>query len=249
MSKKPEKKPEAGAPMWIVTFADLSTLMLTFFVLLLSFASMDIVKFREMLGSVKGAFGVRVEGVGKPVPFISGEEVFDKEKDTSSLSAEAEAKLRETQTKLDSLVMESKLKDNIIVMRRENALVIRIDGGVFFKPGASKMTKAGFRLLKGLAEFLKRTDHSVTVEGHTDSIPISTKMFPSNWELSGIRATTVLRYLLTTGISNDRLRAIGYSDTRPVADNDTPEGRGKNRRVEFILKQITSPAAEEAPQG
>ncbi len=248
MTKKPEKKRGAGAPMWIVTFADLSTLMLTFFVLLLSFASMDIIKFREMLGSVKGAFGVRVEGVGKAVPFISGEEVFEKE-DKSSLSAEAEAKLKETQTKLDSLVEESKLKDNITVMRRENALVIRIDGGVFFKSGSSKMTKEGFRLLKGLAELLKRTDHLLTVEGHTDSIPISTKMFPSNWELSGIRATTVLRYLLTTGITNDRLRAIGYADTRPVMDNVTPEGRETNRRVEFILKQITAPVAEEAPQG
>jgi chemotaxis protein MotB len=73
------------------------------------------------------------------------------------------------------------------------------------------------------------------VEGHTDPVPISTLQFPSNWELSAQRATTVLRYLVRAGVPAERLRAVGYADTRPVADNSTPEGRAKNRRVALVV--------------
>jgi len=231
-----KKRETTGVPTWYVTFADLSTLMLTFFVLLISFANTDIMKFREMLGSVKGAFGVPDEIIGKTAPFIAGEESFEGKKNEQALPADKRAKLEATRDRLESMAKESIKGKNITVMTRKKEILLRVDGGTFFLGGSAKLSNAGIKLLNGLAEILKRSDYSLKIEGHTDNVPINSEMFPSNWELSGVRATTVLRYLLALGLSPDRLHAIGYSDTRPVADNETPEGRSKNRRVEFVLR-------------
>lgn len=229
----------SGVPLWYVTFADLSTLMLTFFVLLLSFANMDVVMFREMLGSVKDAFGAVEEKVGKAVPYQAGEELFkDTKKDANNkeLSKEEKAKQESMKSQIEEIINSSEIKDNASVFIKKDQLVIRVDGGTFFKSGSSKFQKSSFPLLKGLVGVLNKTDYTLAIEGHTDNVPINSKRYPSNWELSGVRATTILRYFIYKKIDQDRLRAIGYADTRPVMDNETPEGRAKNRRVEFILE-------------
>ncbi len=232
-----QKRESTGVPTWYVTFADLSTLMLTFFVLLISFANTDIMKFREMLGSVKGAFGVPEEIIGKTAPFITGEESFEDKKDERELTTEKRAKLESTRDRLESMAKESIKGEHITVTTRKKEILLRVDGGTFFLGGSANLSNAGIKLLNGLSEILKRSDYNLKIEGHTDNVPISSEMFPSNWELSGVRATTALRYLLAVGMSPDRLHAIGYSDTRPIADNDTPEGRAQNRRVEFVLRE------------
>lgn len=235
------KRKDSGVPMWYVTFADLSTLMLTFFVLLISFANTDIVKFREMLGSVQGAFGVPEERIGKAVPYLTGAEVFkDSEKDDKSiLSDEEKVEMEKTSQDLESMINESKMRNNLSLQSRNNEIKLRVDGGALFQSGTIKIMPEGIRLLKGLAQLLSQSDFMLTIEGHTDNQPIHTEMFPTNWELSGVRATTVLRFFITQGIDPDRLRAIGYSDTHPITDNETAESRARNRRVEFVLKKVT----------
>ncbi|GMT42641.1 MAG: chemotaxis protein [bacterium] len=238
-----KKRESTGVPTWYVTFADLSTLMLTFFVLLISFSNNDIVKFREMLGSIKGAFGVSTSRLGESQPFLTGEEVFGektvkKKKGAPPVSAEEKEKIEKTRDLLESMADENKLGNRMSIFKRNNEILLRVDGGTFFYPGSAQVEPEGIKLLRGLAELMLKKDFTLTIEGHTDTAPISTKKFPSNWELSGIRATTVLRFMLSRNVSPDRLRAIGYADTRPVADNETKEGRAKNRRVEFVLKEI-----------
>lgn len=241
MAKKLEKK-QSIVPMWYVTFADLSTLMLTFFVLLLSFANFDIVKFRDMLGSVQGAFGVVEKKEGKAVAYLSGEETFErdtkKEKTPEKLSPEDKADIEGDLKALEKLVDDADLKESTSIFTKKNELVIRIDDGALFASGSADIRRRSHKLLKGVADLLKRADYYMTVEGHTDNVPISTDLFPSNWELSGVRATTILRFLVRAGVDIDRLRALGYADTRPITDNVTDEGRKKNRRVEFVLKKI-----------
>jgi len=227
-----------GVPMWYVTFADLSTLMLTFFVLLLSFANMDVQAFKEMLGSVQGAFGVVIEQDGETSPFVMGEDAFDKEITEEEKKQKVAAKKKQdknSKEEMQDAVDSTSLKDNTTIFMRDNKLIIRVDGGTFFKSGSAHFKKEARKLLDSLVEVLKKTDYNLTVEGHTDNVPIHTRRYPSNWELSGVRATTVLRYLVYKGIDVDRLKAVGNSSTRPIMDNDTPEGRAKNRRVEFIL--------------
>ncbi|MDH5541456.1 MAG: OmpA family protein [Nitrospinota bacterium] len=248
---KVEKKQNI-VPLWYVTFADLSTLMLTFFVLLLSFANFDIIKFKDMLGSVKDAFGVTEERVGKVVPYLSGEESFQSgKKKEKEISAEQKAELQADAQSMETLIKDSQLAENTSIFIQKNEIVIRVDGGVFFKSGTSEISPPAFKLLNNLAEILKRSTYYLTVEGHTDNMPIKTELFPSNWELSGVRATTILRYLVKKGIDVDRLRAIGLADTHPVMDNESPEGRSRNRRVEFILKKMDEEkkVPAEQPQG
>jgi chemotaxis protein MotB len=110
-----------------------------------------------------------------------------------------------------------------------------LSDAVLFDPGSADLEAGGMTVLGIVAEALKMIPNDVIIEGHTDSRPISTSRFPSNWELSTARATAVLRFLAGTGIDPGRLSAMGYGDTHPVGDNATAEGQAKNRRVEIIV--------------
>ena len=108
---------------------------------------------------------------------------------------------------------------------------------LFNSGSADLLPEAGY-ILSDIVQIIRNNPHyDVDIQGHTDNHPINTAKFASNWELSAIRATTVLRYLIEDGISQERLTATGFADLRPVASNYTPEGRSKNRRVEFVLKE------------
>ncbi|MFQ5561300.1 MAG: flagellar motor protein MotB [Nitrospinota bacterium] len=239
--KAPEQPPagKSGAPAWVVTFADLSTLMLTFFILLLSFANMDVIKFKEMLGSVQNAFGVTKKRKGDYQPTLKGKEV-EKEVATDGTSSGSEAaneaqreKAAKTITKAIAKMGEAK---NAEVSVGKNGVNVKIKGGYLFDSGKASVRDEAAKLLGTFAMVLEDYPFKLKIEGHTDNIPISTEKFPSNWELSAIRATTVLRFLSEKeGVDKHRLTAIGYADTRPLATNEEAWGRRKNRRVEFVF--------------
>ncbi len=130
----------------------------------------------------------------------------------------------------------SGLQDRIEATVIENGVSLEISDNILFAPAQAELTEAGRALLNDLAQTLHTLSFSLSVEGHTDNVPISTAQFPSNWELSSARATRVTRYLVEQGIAAQRVRAIGYADTQPRADNQSAEGRARNRRVSFILQ-------------
>lgn len=113
---------------------------------------------------------------------------------------------------------------------------LEIQDNVLFKSSESKLTSSGEALIKRLTPLLKQAVGLILIEGHTDNIPIKTAQFPSNWELGSSRATSVLHFLVSQNLDSSRLRAITYADTMPIADNSTPEGREKNRRVNILIK-------------
>ncbi len=246
----PSEECKRGAPAWIMTFADLATLMLTFFVLLLSFANMDIVKFQEMLGSVQDAFGVTTKVKGDFQSTLQGEDT-DKESlpkdkgkggDKESAIAEARAKeeldRQEVGNKVEEAAKAIDQTENIAVSVETSGVRVRIKGSFFFGPGSAFLKKDSLQFLNSLSKIMKQFPFKLTVEGHTDSIPISTVQFPSNWELSAVRATTVLRHFIDEkGIDPSRLTAIGYAANKPLASNEESTGRAKNRRVEFIFSK------------
>lgn len=117
-----------------------------------------------------------------------------------------------------------------------DAVNLEISDNILFTPASAALTEGGRRLLDDLAATLKNLPYELSVEGHTDNVPIQTARYPSNWELASARAGTVTRHLIGQGIAAGRVRAIGYADTRPRAENTTPEGRARNRRVSFILR-------------
>jgi chemotaxis protein MotB len=131
----------------------------------------------------------------------------------------------------------------------------RISSELLFTSGQATLSKEGVSVVKQLAEVINRSKFPISVEGHSDNVPILTRQFASNWELSASRATSVLRELVNDGVDPQRLRAVGYADTKPLESNDTPEGRAANRRVELIMRIVPqaapdrpAPASEHADQ-
>ena len=222
---------EEGAPEWMVTFSDMTTLLLTFFVLLLSFSNQDIQKFREMLGSIKDAFGVQKLEIGEfPAKSTKPFALSEEERYPINISDQALAKA------IQEAAAQSGIKeDQVEVNVTDEGVRVRLKGKIFFDPGSARLKKGILKFLNSIVEIMRRTDYNLAVEGHTDNIPIRTREFPSNWELSAARAAAVVRYLVEHGISPKRLKAVGYADSRPLVPNDTPEHRAMNRRVEFLF--------------
>ncbi|MDE1168428.1 MAG: OmpA family protein [Pseudomonas sp.] len=128
------------------------------------------------------------------------------------------------------------LGKDIEVVNNRGALSFRLSSEFLFGSAQSDLSPEGVAALQQLVAVLGRNDHQVLVEGHTDSEQMHSLRYPSNWELSSARAANVVRYLQNNGVQGERLQAIGYGDTRPLADNGSPDGRARNRRVEIVLQ-------------
>lgn len=258
MSKKPEEC-KAGAPEWMVTYGDLVTLLMCFFVLLFAFSEIDAQKFEAVMESFQGSAGVLEGGKSLSEDAL----VFDAspETDTTPQTTESEELevieeiLNQMAEKLEEELSGQDLSDVIEFEISENKLIIRLTDNVLFDPARAEIKDDALGVLQILGETLQSEIFSLgnfRVEGHTDNVPINTIRFPSNWELSAARATSVLRYFRDeVGFAENRFAISGYADTQPVDTNDTPEGRARNRRVEIIVENIdlgtvpTEPAGDE----
>lgn len=130
------------------------------------------------------------------------------------------------------------LGDDIDIIVNERSISFRINSEILFDSGKADLSVPGLAVLKRLIPVFDSVNHNITVEGHTDSVPmLRNRQYPSNWELSGARAGSVVRYLEANGVASKRLRAVGNADTRPLGDNSTPEGRASNRRVELVMER------------
>ncbi len=258
MSDEPQKKEGAGVPAWVMTFADLMTLLMCFFVLLLSFAEMDILKFKQVAGSMKEAFGVQrtvvsdrsetemdfVEGQVSDMPLH--EKVGDMDSvDPKALDPQAMEKMLEEiqaeQTKAEASKLASLLSEEIAAGAIElestsDSIIIRINEKASFPSGRAKLRTGFVDVLDKIHLALSEVKGTVTVAGHTDDRPIHTKRFRSNWELSAGRAVSVVHALLRSNLLDSRRFLIeGHGASRPLVANDTPENRARNRRVEITL--------------
>ncbi len=130
------------------------------------------------------------------------------------------------------------LGNDVEVVINERSVSFRVNSEILFDSSQADLSRSGLAVLRRIVSVLSDTNHEVTVEGHTDSVPVRRNVrYPSNWELSSSRAGSVVRYLQANGIERSRLKAVGYADTRPIADNHTPEGRASNRRVELLIEK------------
>jgi chemotaxis protein MotB len=127
------------------------------------------------------------------------------------------------------------LTQGVTVVVEDDQLRLETEDDILFSPASANLTTQGMVLLHDLSEVLRLHPGRLSVEGHADNIPINNEDYPSNWELSAARAARVVRFLVDMGVGAGRLRAIGYSDTRPRADNSTEQGRASNRRVSLVL--------------
>jgi chemotaxis protein MotB len=212
----------------MATFADLMSLLLTFFVLLLSFASVEQSKFNVAMTSLRGALGVLNSRQGAAVP-ISNMPMFQIGK--GRIDQVVEQMVTSIQSELRGMGM----LDMMQVSQTHDRLQFTISEPLLFVPGSSDLNPAVDPLMAIIAEILNMVPFEVRIEGHTDNIPISTVRFPSNWELSFSRGKALADRFAHYGVSPSRFQIIGYGEYRPVADNSTSAGRSLNRRVEIMV--------------
>ncbi|MCE9682836.1 OmpA family protein [Halomonas sp. M5N1S15] len=201
---------------WLMSYLDVLTLLITLFVLLLSLS-----------GNGLASQGARHGG--ESAAFISPQAVAAAHMVASSGLRPRHDGLQPRFSGLDI--------EGVSVDQGQQGITLRIDDNLLFDSGQASLTGQGREVLSRLRDILGNFEGDVSVEGHTDSIPIATAQFPSNWELSSARAIAVLRYLSELDVSTERLRAVGYAETRPLKSNETAEGRAANRRVELLLHQ------------
>lgn len=231
----PQDEPKKGAPEWVVTFGDMMSLLLCFFVLLLSFSTMETERFKVIAGYVREAFGVQTMKHYTEIP--SGDTVISVEFNPPAYTAEAI--FEEIVQKLRSFGYEGMVEAE----RTDEGVKVRVDGQLLFAPASTKIDERSLAFLADVAKTIKDAGARVIVEGHTDNLPIRSTVFPSNWELSAARAAAVVRFFEAQGIPAEKMQAVGYGPTKPIADNATPEGRQKNRRVEIIIQTSTKRSA------
>jgi chemotaxis protein MotB len=267
---------------WLLTYADMITLLMALFMVLFSISSVNISKYQVLQKSLKSAFSGGVLSGGRDImqsgstnspgqhapttiipaivaptqaqakqmlatvnpQFSQAQTVYNKSvaqaMSIAAAAAREQNELLKLKERLDVWAQRHGLGKYVQTLIDPRGLVIRIvTDKVLFDSGSAVLQPELVPLLDEIAQLLNVDQlHPITVAGHTDNQPISTAQYPSNWELSVARAVSVVKYLINHGVNRQRLSASGYADLHPIALNDTPQGRAKNRRVEIILQRI-----------
>ena len=279
--------PPPGSPGWMGTFADLMSLLMCFFVLLLSFAEMDAMKFKRLAGSMAQAFGVQNKlqmkdppkgtsiiaqefSPGRPDPTpineiyqhtddltelsleVKAAEEFDVEAGAEDKQEEAAQEKVEVIEQIEQLIKETQqdamalakalneqiAKGEVEIETRGRQIIVRIKEKGSFSSGSATLANDYGPLLQEVRDVLATKEGAISIEGHTDDIPIKTSRFRSNWELSTSRAVSVAHALFEGGVLNpNRVRVSGLAATHPLDSNETAAGRSRNRRVEIVIQQ------------
>jgi chemotaxis protein MotB len=232
MRRKRQSQEQKSGNGFIVLYVSLSIILLSFFVVINSIATIDSSKLREALGSLIGSFGVMPGGVRPD----KGEELLLKAPPivrNSIMSKSGKKVLENLAEYLENL----ELQDDVTILVEKTTVTIAIADNVLFAPGESAISPPAYPILDRIVKLIRYTNNNVVVEGHTDATSIYGPKFASNWELSGSRAVNVVEYLLKDGsISMERLAAAGYGQFKPLVANNTSRGRARNRRVSIVFK-------------
>lgn len=245
MARRPRRQEYDNHDRWLISYADFITLLFAFFVVMYAISSVNEGKYRVFSASLTSAF--RNKAV-KPEAIIATSE---QDMLLKSLVDRRNAKLAEQQriqqermqaiAKNLNAVMAPLVKSGqVSVTQTGRGVVLEINASALFGLGDAVLRGTSAKTLIEVAQVLAQGDQSIEVEGHTDDIPIKTPQFPSNWELSSTRASSVVRLFIEHGVAEARLTAVGSAANHPVGSNSTPEGRAQNRRV-----TVTVLAAEE----
>jgi chemotaxis protein MotB len=250
MARRPKRPEHDNHERWMVSYADFITLLFAFFVVMYGISSVNEGKYKVFSVSVNQAFGANGKAGEGSAVHLSEEEIFFK-----SLVDRRNARLAEKQRKQNERMqnlaqtlngaMASFVKSGQMnVSQNGRGVELEINASALFNQGEADIQPEARKTLADAAKVLADNDFAIEVEGHTDNMPISTNRFPSNWELSSARASSVVRLFIDQGIVAKRLKAVGEADNQPVVPNDTAEGRARNRRVTIT---VLSPEPEAEP--
>ncbi|MDR1620037.1 MAG: OmpA family protein [Clostridiales bacterium] len=241
MSKRGQKEEhKSGAPAWMTTYGDMVTLVLTFFVLLFSFSTIDAKKWEAVVSSFTGNRLVVIEPLD-PGAVVQG---FDMPtpRPAPSNTEEEKDEFDELYERISNYIEENALTSQLAVDRSEGVILLTINDSALFDSGKDIIKPEAAELLRKVALIFDEYQDNIAqirIEGHTDNVPIETAQFPSNWELSMGRASKVLQFFLANSIiPPPKYAGLGYGEYHPVASNDNEAGKARNRRVDFVIESI-----------
>ncbi len=257
MGRRRKEEEHENHERWLVSYADFITLLFAFFVVMYAISSVNEGKYRVLSDSISSAFrnipgstvGAMVQvnpnaPVPVTIPFKKTQPTNLKTDVTRERNKELlRNKAKEITEALAPLVQQGQVR----VTEGALGITVEINASALFDSGEARLQLPAVRAMTAVGRILATTDFPITVEGHTDNAPINTPLFPSNWELSGARAASVVRLFIDTGVDPRRLTATGYADQRPVADNASPEGMQRNRRVAINMESRTPDQVKEVP--
>ncbi len=222
---------QAKSHVWLTTFNDMMTLLMVFFVLLFSMGTLDVNRFENFQNALQSAMGILEAGRNASGGLISDRQMYTTDRtgngSTSDQSVEDMSRLSGTQ--------------GLEAQYTPKGIQLTLDDGLLFNTGSATITEDGVALLDRVAAIVRPMHRTISVQGHTDNVPIVTQRFPSNWELSTARAIRVVKFFIEQGgIDPSLLSAVGYGDSKPLMPNDSAVNRSMNRRVEIILGPVQS---------
>jgi chemotaxis protein MotB len=245
MARRRKHEEHANHEAWAIPYGDLVTLLLAFFVVMYAISSVNAGKYRVVSDALSAAFRGQPQ-TDQPVPVgqraaradtaappqaIQAPSIIPPSPPSMQNAAELENIARSVEQTLANLVMQ----EQVIVRNQGGWVEVEIRNDILFGSGSATLATSAEPIIGLLADVLRDVPNPVRVEGHTDNVPIRTAMFPSNWELSAARAASVVRLLSARGLPPSRLAVLGLGEFRPVAANDTAEGRNANRRVLVVI--------------
>lgn len=242
---------------WLVSYADFITLLFAFFIVMYAVSSVNEGKYRVLSSSLVSAF--KSDNSSNLAPSKATEfspisiqqlNQTDSIKLIDNLSSQKTKKQEKMKSMAKNILhaLEPLVKDGQVrVTQSSLAITVEINASVLFSPGQAKLADNSSLTLQAVAHVIKGHEHEIHVEGHTDNLPIQTENFPSNWELSSARASSVIRLFIENGVEAHRLTALGYGENRPIETNETPEGRKRNRRVTVMIMSADPDKVTEIP--
>ncbi|AKH20181.1 flagellar motor protein MotD [Sedimenticola thiotaurini] len=266
MARRRRQEEPENHERWLVSYADFITLLFAFFVVMYSISSVNDGKYRVLSNTLIEAF------VAPPIrtddPIQVGEELRSLEPQvgapflpqpiqpssipTEEVSGSTQIRYRPLEAVEDELsqaLLDYVDQGLVKVTRTQRGIGVEMKSSMLFASGSARLSREALKALRKVVLIVKPLSNMINVEGHTDNVPISTISFPSNWELSAARAASVVHYFAKLGVASERMAAIGYGEFRPLASNDTPEGRRRNRRVNlFIMSQQVPDAAYDSEE-
>lgn len=227
------EEPE-GSERWLLTYADLITLLLGLFVILYAMSKIDQGKYNEVALALSQAFGGKtiLSGNGgiTPMPAPPPQNSADNNDEVSSDSEQNEVS-QNINKALEKYVQSSKVS----IVESSEELTIHLLETLLFETGSDALKPEAKNVLNELSDLIRVLPNKIRVEGHTDNIPINTPQFPSNWHLSIARSLNTAYYMMQKGVNPQKISILGYSEYKPINPNDTAEDRSKNRRVDIVI--------------
>ncbi|MGX9755044.1 flagellar motor protein MotB [Clostridioides difficile] len=227
-----EDEKEENNERWLLTYSDLITLLMIFFVIMYSMSNVDAEKYKQLSQSLNSAFGgssgVIEGGQSKIEPVV--------DPNNNNLDSLQNPEVKEVAENIQNYLNESGLANSVSLKAQDRGLVISLKDTILFDTGKAVIINDSRDKIIQIGKMLNEMNSYIRVEGHTDNRSIKNSEFKSNWDLSVMRATNVVQLLIdSAGIAPNKLSAVGYGEFRPIADNSSPDGKSKNRRVDIVL--------------